>query len=96
MKREHSQKTPRPPLPPILPRESVEIAGRREMLADGVCGIAAYSKECIRIKTKCGIIAITGSALTLCWSGEHRLLLRGNIQNIAFESISKNKNGGGT
>lgn len=94
MKKEIRQKAKRTPPAPLLPLETLEIAARREVLIDGVCGIAAYSKELIRIRTKCGFVTVSGASLTLCWSGEKRLLLRGHVQTIAFEP--KKRQGGHT
>ena len=49
-----TQKEKKTPRSPILPPETLEIAGRREILLDGVLGIAAYSTENVCIRTKCG------------------------------------------
>ncbi len=93
MKREkNTKKAPRTPPTPLLPPETLEIAGRREVFIDGVCGIAAYSNELVRIRTKCGFVAVSGLSLTLCWSGEKRLLLRGHVQSVTFEP--KKRQGG--
>lgn len=86
MRREHTKNSPKTPRAPILPPETLEVAARKEMLIDGVLGIAAYSAERICIRTKCGLVEVQGQALVLCWSGEHRLLLRGRIENIAFSA----------
>ena len=54
------KKIPRvtPPVPkaPILPRETLEIAERRELLIAGVLGIEDYHTEKVRIKTSLGIV----------------------------------------
>lgn len=87
-----TQKVKKTPHSPILPPETLEIAGRREILLDGVLGIAAYSTENVCIRTKCGFVEVSGGALVLCWSGENRLLLRGCIENIAFRKpVSRRK-----
>ncbi len=91
MRKTHrDQRTPRAP---ILPPETLEIAGRREILLDGVLGIAAYSTENVCIRTKCGVVEVSGGALVLCWSGENRLLLRGCIENIAFHKPAGKRKG---
>ena len=71
---------------PIFPRETLEIAERRELLVTGVLGIEDYHTETVRLKTCKGIVEANGSALTLCWAGEKKLLLRGNLKEIRFEN----------
>ena len=84
MRKRNKTKTTPPRVPPI-PRETLEIAERRELLICGVNGIGEYSRETIRILTAKGEIAVVGEKLTLCWAGERRLMLRGEIGQIVFE-----------
>ena len=74
------------PPAPILPRETLEIAERSELLLTGITGIEEYHTECVRLKTCKGIVEVSGTMLTLCWAGEKRLLLRGELLTIRFES----------
>ncbi len=74
-----------PKTTPLLPKETVEIAARRELLVGGVCGIADYSPERIGIRTGEGILAVCGNHLTMCWAGEKRLMLRGQILSVTME-----------
>lgn len=78
------EKIVRPPHVPILPRETVEIAGRCEMLVTGVLGIDEYSREKIRVNTGDGIIEIVGKGLIMCWAGEKKLMFRGAIETVTF------------
>ncbi|MBQ7308777.1 MAG: YabP/YqfC family sporulation protein [Clostridia bacterium] len=82
-----------PPKAPMLPRETLELAQRRELLLSGVLGIEDYHTEKVRVKTVCGIVETEGCAITLCWAGEKRLLLRGNFQTIRFENRPIGKGG---
>ncbi len=50
----------------------------------GVAGIEDYSPCYIRIRTSRGAVGISGCALTLCWAGEKRLLLKGALTQIEF------------
>lgn len=81
-----SQRTPPAPHSPILPKETIEIAQRRELLIAGVLGIEDYHTENVRIKTAEGIVEVYGSSVSLCWSGEKRLLLRGYFDGVRFET----------
>ena len=78
---------------PILPRETLEIAERRELLITGVLGIEDYHTEKVRIKTTKGIIEICGSSVLLCWAGEKRLMLRGHFEVLRFENRPPQKGG---
>lgn len=73
------------PQAPILPKETLEIAERRELLIAGVIGIEDYHTEKVRIKTTLGIVEAYGSSVSLCWAGEKRLLLRGKFEGLKFE-----------
>lgn len=94
MRRERTKNSQKTPRAPILPTETLEVAARKEMLVDGVLGIAAYSSETVCIRTKCGFVEVMGKALVLCWSGEHRLLLRGHIENIGFSAPKRGEKRG--
>ena len=76
----------KPPHIPMVPKEILEIVERGQILVSGVTGIEEYCPSLVRIKTAKGILAITGSALTLCWAGEKRLLLKGNLESVSFLS----------
>lgn len=69
---------------PILPRETVEIAERAELLLSGVTGIEEYSRERICVKTGKGTVVIDGKGLLMCWAGEKKLMLRGCIRAVVF------------
>ncbi len=84
LRRDRTEKNGRPPKIPLLPRETLEIVERGEMLISGVLGIEGYSPENIRIRTAKGFLCICGKALTLCWAGEKRLLLKGKIEGVSF------------
>ena len=74
------------PRAPMLPKETLELAERRELLITGVSGIEDYHTEKVRVKTCRGIVEALGTALSLCWAGEKRLLLRGNFTELRFEN----------
>lgn len=81
------------PRAPMLPKETLELAERRELLISGVSGIEDYHTEKVRVKTCKGIVEASGTALTLCWAGEKRLLLRGNFRELRFENRPPDKGG---
>ncbi len=91
--KKNSQAAPRIPKAPILPRETLEIAERRELLIGGVLGIEDYHTEKVRIKTVLGIVEAYGSSVSLCWAGEKRLLLRGYFEGLKFENRTPSKGG---
>ncbi len=82
------------PHAPMLPKETLEIAERREVLLAGVAGIEDYHTEKVRVRTCKGIVEVRGSAISLCWAGEKRLFLRGNIVELLFENGPCEKKGG--
>ena len=81
------------PKAPIIPRETLEIAERRELLISGVLGIEDYHTDKVRIRTVRGAVEACGRSLSLVWAGEHRLLLRGYLECLRFESCPEKKGG---
>ena len=81
------------PKAPILPKETLEIAERREILLAGVLGIDDYHTEKVRVKTTLGIVEAYGSSVSLCWAGDKRLLLRGHFEGLRFENALPMKGG---
>jgi hypothetical protein len=77
----------------ILPKETLEIAERQEILLAGVLGIDDYHTEKVRVKTTLGIVEAYGSSVSLCWAGEKRLLLRGHFEGLKFENTVPFKGG---
>lgn len=92
MKKTSHRAAPSPPTP-ILPKETIEIAERHELLIAGVLGIEDYHTENVRIKTTKGIVEVYGSSVSLCWSGEKRLLLHGYFEGLRFENKPVKKGG---
>ena len=80
------EKKIRQPHGPVIPRETLEIAERCEMLVTGVTGIDEYSRELIRVKTRNGIVKVCGKGLIMCWAGEKKLMFRGIIEAVFFEA----------
>lgn len=91
--KKNPQTAPRVPQAPILPKETLEIAERRELLIGGVLGIEDYHTEKVRIKTTMGVVEAYGSSVSLCWAGEKRLLLRGHFEGLKFENRTLSKGG---
>ena len=84
--KKNSRSSPAVPKTPIIPKETLEIAERRELLISGVLGIEDYQTEKVRIKTAKGIVEACGHSLCLAWAGDKRLLLRGYMECIRFEN----------
>lgn len=84
MRSNRKPKSCKPPRIPIMPKEILEIVERGQILISGVKGIDDYCPCAVRIRTAKGILEISGTMLTLCWAGEKRLLLKGNLEQICF------------
>ena len=84
MRSNRSQKNCKTPRIPVVPKEILEIVERGQILISGVTGIDDYCPCLVRIKTARGILAVTGTVLTLCWAGEKRLLLKGRLETVSF------------
>ncbi len=84
MKQTQKNRPRRPVTARVLPRETLELSERGELLLSGVCGIEGYAPDRIRVGTVRGFVVVEGKGLTLCWAGEKRLMIRGRVEHLAF------------
>lgn len=63
---------------------TIEIFEQSRLLISGCVGVTHFSKERIGIRTTSVPVLICGSGLTLCWSGDERLMIRGKIASIEY------------
>ena len=74
-----------------LPEETVSgqpkltLQGRGAMLIENHTGIFECGESTVRLHTDCGILRITGEALTLMELSAERLYIAGKIQGIEYE-----------
>ena len=61
---------------------SVEVLGRRSVLVSGCTGILHYSDERIGVSAKKNSVWISGAYLTLCWAGDGRIMVSGEISTL--------------
>lgn len=64
----------------------IYIYGNRELIIDGKCSLVLYedSRIVLRSSKKQGSLAINGSSLKLCTTGNHGICIKGNIGSLEF------------
>ena len=70
---------------PVPGRSLIEIIGNNSVLIENHCGVVAYSKQVIRVKTKCGMICISGANLSLMKMSKELLRICGAIKSIELQ-----------
>ncbi len=69
----------------ILGRYSlITLTGNSEMLIEGLRGILDYDCDALRVNTVSGIVAVTGSELTIKGLTAEELSLKGRIVSVEF------------
>lgn len=74
---------------PAIGKYNMEIVENSRLLICGCVGIADYSRERARICTRTDDIIITGRGLSLCWAGEGKMLISGDLRTVSFEKGEK-------
>lgn len=63
----------------------VVITGREEVLIEQHAGLFSYETKCIRVRTKAGLLAVTGKDLVISYFGMQDLLIRGRISGVQMD-----------
>lgn len=66
-------------------RPRVVLAGREEALIEQHTGLFSYDTRCIRVRTKRGLITVTGQNLVIAYFGLKDLLIRGEVAGVTME-----------
>ena len=67
----------------VIPGQPVvELLGEGRVLIEGHKGVAAYSDQEITVKTRLGVIRISGSNLKLTSMSVYRLVISGSISCV--------------
>lgn len=61
------------------------ITGRDEVLIERHRGLFSYETKCIRIRTKAGLMTITGEKLVIAYFGLEDLLIQGSIESVRID-----------
>lgn len=73
-----------------LPAQSViEIAGDCRVLIENHCGVREYSRECIGVKVKFGVVLVRGCGLELSRMTKEQLVISGKIDGITLQRGTK-------
>ena len=67
---------------PIPGKSLVEIVSDCSVLIENHCGVMAYSRECITVKTKEGCIVVSGSRMILSKMSKELLKINGKICTV--------------
>jgi len=66
-------------------RPRVVLYGREEVLIEKHAGLFSYETKCIRIRTKMGLLAVTGEELVISFFGMQDLLIRGKVSGVMLD-----------
>ena len=62
----------------------VVITGREDVLLEGHRGLFSYETGRIRVRTREGLLTVTGENMTIDYFGAEDLLIRGRVTNVEY------------
>ena len=62
----------------------VTVTDRDEVLIEQHKGLFSYETKCIRVRTRTGVLTVTGQDLVIACFGAQDMLIRGRVQGIAW------------
>ena len=60
----------------------ITSVGSRSLMVENHSGIEKYSADCVCLKTRCGIIKVEGSGLSLSEVRKGALIISGDIRHV--------------
>ena len=66
-------------------RGRIVIYGWEEVLIEQHAGLFSYETGCIRVRTRDGILSVSGEGLVIAYFGTQDLLIRGKVKGIALQ-----------
>lgn len=63
----------------------VVLSGKEEALIEQHTGLFSYDTRCIRVRTKAGLMTVTGENLVIAYFGVQDLLIQGRIDGVTID-----------
>lgn len=60
------------------------LSGREQLIVEGHSGLFSYETKCIRIRTRDGLITVSGKDLIIEYFGLQDLMIRGQVEAIGL------------
>ena len=61
------------------------LTGREEVVIEGHKGLFSYETKCIRIRSKSGLVTVSGQDLIIDHLGVQDLLIHGKVEDVAVD-----------
>lgn len=68
----------------ILDLPKIVITGKGEITIENHKGIVQFSKECIKLNSKIGVITIQGNEFEICYIGDKTIIIIGSFEGVYF------------
>jgi len=77
--------------PPEVGRGAARIilTGREEVVIEGHKGLFSYETKCIRIRSRSGLVTVSGQELVIDHLGVQDLLIHGRVEDVAVSGEEK-------
>lgn len=67
-----------------MPR--VVVSGREEVLIEQHTGLFSYETKCVRVRTRAGLMTVTGEELVIAYFGVEDLLIQGRVAGVSIDA----------
>ena len=61
------------------------LTGREELLVECHSGLFSYESRCIRLRTRAGLLTVTGDQLVISHFGLQDVLIRGRVNSLQVD-----------
>jgi len=73
------------PVEAKLDQPRVVLSWDSEVLIEQHAGLFSYESKCVRVRTKRGLISVTGENLLISYFGIQDLMIQGHVSGIALQ-----------
>ena len=63
----------------------IVMTGREEVLVEQHGGLFSYESRCVRLRTKMGLLTVTGEGLVITHFGAQDVLIRGQVDGLRVD-----------
>lgn len=67
----------------------VVLSGWEEALIEQHTGLFSYETRCVRVRTRKGLITVTGENLVIAYFGVQDVLIQGIIQGVSLDEAAQ-------
>lgn len=68
----------------VLDIPKITIIGKTEITIENHKGIVQFSKDCLKLNSKIGVVTINGINFEICYIGDKTIIINGIFKDVLF------------